>query len=143
MHQSKERKKRVGKYTVRNFELKLKRGLSGLGLFAAEPVPKGACIIEYIGKEVPRDKQKTAKGRYLFETGKDKMIDGNIKENLAKYINHSCKPNCEAVGPSGRVFILSIRRIKPGEELAYDYDTEYFDEYIKPKGCLCVKCKKE
>jgi uncharacterized protein len=106
-----------------------------------EDIPKGKRIIEYIGKPVPVEQQEKARGRYLFEVGRKKMIDGNIKENLARFINHSCKPNCESDGPGGRVFIYSKRKIKAGEELTYDYDTEYFDEFIKPYGCKCEKCR--
>lgn len=68
------------------------------------------------------------------------MIDGNIKSNTARRINHSCAPNCEIDLYWKRVFIFAKRNIKAGEELTYDYDTEYFDEYIKPKGCKCRKC---
>ncbi len=117
-------------------------GLSGKGIFALEAIPKGKRIIEYIGREVPVSKQKTTTGRYLFWTGRKQMIDGNVKENIARFINHSCRPNCESYGPRGRIFIRSIRKIKAGEELTYDYGEEYFDEYIKPIGCKCVKCRK-
>lgn len=79
-------------------------------------------------------------GKYLFDVGKKITIDGNIPQNKARYINHSCRPNCEADGPPGRVFIFATRSIKPGEELTYDYGKEYFDEHIKPKGCRCDKC---
>ncbi len=116
-------------------------GLSGKGIFAMEDIPKGKRIIEYIGSSVPVEKQDTIRGRYLFWTGRNKMIDGNIKENIARFINHSCRPNCEASGPSGKVFIYSIKKIRAGEELTYNYDKEYFDEYIKPNGCKCEKCK--
>lgn len=124
------------------FKLRTARGISGKGIFALEEIPKGKRIIEYIGKEVPVEKQKAATGKYLFTTGRKKMIDGNIKENIARFINHSCRPNCEARGPSGKVFIYSIKKIKAGEELAYDYGDEHFDEYIKPIGCKCEKCRK-
>jgi len=80
--------------------------------------------------------------KYLFWTDKNTMIDGNISSNIARYINHSCKPNCEADGPKGRVYITSIKNIKAGEELTYDYGREYFDKHIKNKGCRCVQCKK-
>lgn len=132
--------KRVGKYTVQDYGLRVGRGLSGKGIFATREIPKGVCVIEYIGKPVPKEEQETKTGRYLFETGKGLMIDGNIKENTARFINHSCRPNCEADGPSGKVFILTLRKIKAGEELTYDYDEEYFNDYIKPIGCRCVKC---
>src|SRR4051812_16040562 len=109
------------KFKAQTSEYKLRtgRGISGNGVFALEDIPKKKRIVEYIGKNVPVGKQKTAEGRYLFWTGRKKMIDGNIKENLARYINHSCRPNCEAFGPSGKIFISSKRKIKVGEELTY------------------------
>lgn len=130
------------KYTVGNFALKVRKSKTGKGLFAEQDIPKGSCIIEYIGKEVPDAEQYTINSKYLFETGKDKMINGNIPENTAKYINHSCKPNCEIEISKGRIFVFSMRKIRAGEEINYDYGEEYFDEYIKPKGCLCAKCTK-
>lgn len=126
--------------SLSNFTLRVGRGLSGKGVFAMEAIPKGKRIIEYIGREVPVEEQEAATGRYLFTTGRKKMIDGNIKENLARFINHSCRPNCEAKGPSGKVYIYSLRKIRAGQELTYDYGDEYFDDYIKPVGCKCVKC---
>lgn len=129
------------KTPIPKFKLRVGLGVSGKGVFAVEEIPKGKRIIEYIGREVPVEKQESATGRYLFETGRKKMIDGNVKENTARFINHSCRPNCEADGPSGKAFIYSKRKIKIGEELAYDYGEEYFDEYIKPIGCRCVKCR--
>jgi len=123
------------------FKLRVGRGISGKGIFALEEIPKGKRIIEYIGRSVPLEEQETIKGRYLFWTGRKKMIDGNIKENVARFINHSCRPNCEADGPSGKVFIYSRRKIRVGEELTYDYGKEYFDDYIKPIGCKCEKCR--
>jgi uncharacterized protein len=123
-----------------NFKLQTKRGLSGRGIFAREDISKRKRIVEYIGRNVPIEEQESATGRYLFWTGRKKMIDGNTRENTARFINHSCQPNCEAKGPSGKVFIYSIKKIKAGEELTYDYGDEYFEDYIKPHGCKCQKC---
>lgn len=131
------------KYYIGNLKLRVGRGVSGKGLFAVDEIPKDTCIIEYIGTDVPEAEQYKSRSKYLFETGKNKMINGYIPENTAKYINHSCRPNAEADVYHGHVYILSLRKIKPGEELTYDYGKEYFDEHIKPKGCLCVKCRKE
>jgi SET domain-containing protein len=69
------------------------------------------------------------------------MIDGNIPGNVAKYINHSCSPNCEIDIKNHRVYVFSKRSIKEGEELTYDYGKEYFDAHFKKKGCLCKKCE--
>ncbi|HBB44093.1 MAG TPA: hypothetical protein DCZ83_01745 [Candidatus Yonathbacteria bacterium] len=69
------------------------------------------------------------------------MIDGSARSNTARYINHSCKPNCEVDIIGGRVFVKAIKRIEAGEELNYDYGKEYFDEYIKDMPCRCAYCK--
>lgn len=128
------------KYQVGGLKVRVKRSATGKGLFAEERIPKGACIIEYTGRPVSEEEQERISGKYLFEVSKKVTIDGNVSSNKARYINHSCAPNCEADGPSGRVFILALRTIKPGEELTYDYGEEYFDEHIKPKGCRCATC---
>ncbi len=135
-------KTKKSKYTPGRFQLKVKKSLTGKGLFALENIPKDKCVIEYIGKDIKKDDQDDASGKYLFATGKNIMIDGNIPENIARYINHSCRPNCEARGPKGHVYILSLKNIRAGVELTYDYGKEYFDAYINPKGCKCPKCQK-
>ncbi len=127
-------KNKPGRYAVR-----VKRSATGKGLFAEEAIPKGACIIEYIGVLVSEEEAAGDNGKYLFEVGKNKTINGNIKANTARYINHSCVPNCEADGPEGKVYIWALRNIQAGEELTYDYGEEYFDRHIKPKGCRCPK----
>jgi SET domain-containing protein len=127
------------KYEPWGFVLKVKRGSAGLGLFAGEDIPKGACIIEYTGRMISEKEEYTIRSQYLFDVGK-RTIDGSVRSNTARYINHSCAPNCEAELYRGRVFIMARRRIRAGEELSYDYGKEFFDEYIKPKGCRCPKC---
>ena len=125
------------------YVLRVGRSRTGRGLFVEQPIPKGACIIEYTGRPVSKTEQEKNQGKYFFWTGKNTMIDGNIKENKARYINHSCAPNCEVDLHNRRIYIFAKRNIKAGEELNYDYDTEYFDMHIKPKGCLCHKCHRK
>ena len=60
--------------------------------------------------------------------------------NKARYLNHSCRPNCETDIVKGKVYIYAKRNIKSGEELTYDYGKEYVDDFIKPYGCKCLKC---
>lgn len=125
------------------YGLRVGRAKTGKGLFALDNIPKGKWIIEYVGEVVPKDQVNKIKSKYLFEIDKKgTTINGNVPSNIARYINHSCRPNCEADGPEGRVYISSLKNIKAGEELTYDYGKEYFDEYIKPYGCRCVKCAK-
>jgi SET domain-containing protein len=67
------------------------------------------------------------------------MIDGNIRENMARFINHSCAPNCEVDIRKRRVFVFALRDIEPGEELSYDYGEEYFEMHLAGI-CRCTKC---
>lgn len=136
-------KKRKSKYTPGIYTFRVRQSQTGKGLFTEQEIPKGVCIIEYIGKVVSEEVAIRDRGKYLFEIDKNKTIDGNIPSNIARYINHSCAPNCEAIGPKGRVFIFSLKRIKAGAELFYDYGKEYFKEHIKTRGCRCSKCAKK
>ena len=132
-------KKRISKYIPRGHRLSVRRSVTGKGLFAEEDIPKGVCIIEYTGRIVSKKEAEEGTGKYLFEVNAKKTIDGNIRSNPARYINHSCRPNCEAIGPYDKVFIFSRKPIKAGTELTYDYGKEYFNRFIKPKGCRCEK----
>lgn len=128
------------KWTPSTFTLRVRRAATGRGLFTEEAIPKGACIIEYTGRPATLEEMARDDGKYLFWTGKTTMINGNIPANKARFINHSCAPNCEADGPEGRIFIIARRAIRAGEELSYDYGKEYFNKHIKPRGCRCAKC---
>ena len=68
-----------------------------------------------------------------------------MRKNVARYINHACKPNAESdVRPRKRkVYIRAIKNIEPGEEINYDYGTDYFKAYLKPIGCKCEACEKK
>ena len=121
----------------------VKRTNTGLGLFAVQPIPKGTRIIEYTGPLIPNEEVDKRKGRYFFGVNTKWTIDGSPRSNVARYINHSCKPNAEALISGRRVWIWSRKNIKPGEEIGYDYGNEYFDDIIKPMGCRCEKCGSE
>lgn len=128
-------------FTPGNFSLLVKRSSAGLGLFAGEDIPARVCIIEYVGKVVKGQEEYTSRSKYLFEVHARKTIDGRPRINKAGYINHSCRPNAEPEIRTGRVFIMSRRKIHAGEEITYDYGKEYIEEHIKPYGCRCAKCK--
>ena len=119
--------------------IRVGRSSAGLGLFAAHPFKKGERIIEYFGRQIKGKEEYTSKSKYLFEVNSRKTIDGAQRDNFARYINHSCKPNCEPEVVRGRVFIEAIKNIKIGEEFVYDYGEEYFNEHIRPYGCRCAK----
>lgn len=128
--------KEIKKYLV-------KKSATGLGLFSNIQIKKGEFVIEYTGKVMTSKEANEKGGKYLFEINSRTTIDGSGRENLARYINHSCRPNCEATIKNKHIIISSIKEIKPGEELSYNYGKEYFNEYIKPFGCKCAHCKQK
>jgi uncharacterized protein len=123
------------------------RSRTGLGLFATKPIKKGAKIIRYFGPLLDSKKkdEDAIENKYLFELTNRWTIDGSIRENVARYINHACRPNAESdVKPRKRkVFIRAIKNIEPGDEINYDYGTDYFKAYLKPIGCKCDACEKK
>ncbi len=127
-------------YTPGDFHLIVRRSRTGLGLYAECEIPKGACVIEYTGVPITAEQEERSRSKYLFEINARKTIDGAPRWNKARYINHSCRPNCEPNIYKGRVYIHAKRRIKPGDELAYNYGKNYFNEYLKGI-CGCAKCK--
>jgi uncharacterized protein len=124
------------------YRLVVKRASAGRGLFALEPIPKNARIIEYIGSTLIAKEWRGSRNRYLFKITEQKAIDGWNKENTARYINHSCRPNCEIKISKGRVLVMAKRTIRQGEELTYHYGKEYFDWLIRPVGCKCTACSR-
>ena len=123
------------------------RSPTGLGLFATKRIKKGTRIIRYFGPLLDSKKKKddAIENKYLFELTNRWTIDGSIRENVARYINHACKPNAESdVRPRKRkVFIRAIKNIEPGDEINYDCGTDYFKAYLKPIGCKCDACEKK
>jgi hypothetical protein len=123
------------------------RSRTGLGLFATRPIKKGAKIVRYFGPLLDSKKKKddAIENKYLFELSNRWTIDGSVRKNIARYINHACKPNAESdVKPRKRkVVIRAIKNILPGEEINYDYGTDYFKAYLKPIGCKCDACEKK
>jgi hypothetical protein len=123
------------------------RSKTGLGLFATQPIKKGTKIVRYFGPLLDSKKKKddAVENKYLFQLNDRWTIDGSVRKNVARYINHSCKPNAESdVNPrKKRVIIRSIKKIEAGDEINYDYGTEYFKAYLKPIGCKCDSCEKK
>lgn len=122
------------------FAVRRSRPGLGHGLFATAPIAAGDFILEYTGTRIPTKVADTLPSRYLFEIDRDWTIDGSSRANIARYINHSCEPNCEADIHDGAILIHAVRDIAPGEEITINYGEEYFDEFIRPVGCKCNAC---
>lgn len=125
--------------------------IHGRGVFAATAIPKGARIIEYKGKRISYklacklypDVDGKPTHTFLFEIDDDTVIDAAQGGNAARWINHSCEPNCEAVDEDGRIYIEATRNIKAGEELGYNYgitlDERHTPAEKKRWPCYCGK----
>lgn len=127
---SKRRKKVVRAIASRPDMLRLRRSrVHGRGGFALRRIRKGTRVVEYLGDRIThrqadlryQDKSDRDNHTFLFIVDRGVVIDGGVNGNDARFINHSCDPNCESVIDDRRVFIEAIRTIKPGEELTYDY----------------------
>jgi SET domain-containing protein len=118
-----------------NKPYRIGRSKTGLGLFATKKIKKGAKIIRYMGPmlDSKNEKHDGIDNKYLFEINNRWTIDGSTRKNVARYINHSCKPNAESdVNVRKRkVIIRAIKTIEPGEEI------------LKPIGCKCDSCEKK
>src|SRR5947209_9157967 len=130
-----------------NKPYRIGRSRTGLGLFATKPIKKGAKIVRYFGPLLDsRNKKHDAiENKYLFELNGRWTIDGSVRKNIARYINHACRPNAESdvSARKRKVVIRAIKDIAPGEEINYDYGSDYFKAYLKPIGCKCASCERK
>jgi len=120
------------------------RSRTGLGLFAVRPIAKREYIVTYSGKWIPteeaRRRERLGNPKYLFEVNGRWTIDGSPRRNLGRYVNHSCEPNAEPVLRKGKMLLVALHPIAPGDEITFDYGADYFDYYFKKAGCRCMAC---
>ena len=136
------------------FEIK-SSPIQGLGAFATERITRGTRLIEYAGERLTPaeadarypDDEAVRHHTYLFAIDDDVVIDAAVDGNEARFINHSCDPNCDAVIDDGRIWIETIRAVEPGEELAYDYAYTLEERHTPaakkrfPCRCGSVRCR--
>jgi len=130
--------------------------IHGRGVFAAEKIHKGTVIVEYKGEraswddamERPDSDPDDSAHTFLFQLDDGRVIDARVRGNAARWINHSCDPNCRTFeDDKGRVFIEAKRKIQPGEELSYDYKLQIEGRLTKREraqyACRCgtAKCR--
>ena len=129
--------------------------IQGKGAFATRSIRAGTRLIEYVGErlspaeaearypDVPGERHHT----YLFAIDDEVVIDAAVGGNAARWINHSCAPNCDAVIEDGRIWIETIRAVAPGEELAYDYQLVLEERHTPaakrrfPCNCGARRCR--
>ena len=114
-----------------------------LGLFATQPIGKGRRIIEYRGEKI--SKQESARrlaqhNNYIFHLNYRYDVDGQALDNTARYINHSCEPNCEVECTGKQIWILALRPIKAGEEICFNYGYDAMEYEKFPCCCGARRC---
>lgn len=136
------------------FQIRRSR-IQGRGAFATRPIKKGERIIEYTGERISwaeadrryDDESMSRHHTFLFTVTNRTCVDAAVGGNDARFINHSCDPNCEAVIVNGRIYIDAIRNIRTGDELSYDYayerdaDTTEEEEQLYVCRCGAAKCR--
>lgn len=127
-----------------------KSGVHGKGVYALQPIARGERIIEYKGEVIswpealrrhPHDPADPNHTFYFSLDDGTHVIDAGVGGNAARWINHACEPNCQAEEVQGRVYIKALRKLKPGEELFYDYglviDERYTPKLKREYACHC------
>lgn len=112
--------------------------ISGKGVFAIKSIPKGIYLLKYDGELITKEKslEELENGNeYIFTLDDEHDINGKVEWNTTRFVNHSCSPNCEAINVDGEIWIASLREIKQGEELSFNYG--YPLEEYKNNPCNC------
>jgi uncharacterized protein len=126
----------VKKYLVMGLMIR-SSSIHAAGCYTTAPIAKGVQVVEYTGPRISKKEAdarfETSKITYLFAIGDGSTVINGM--GVAMYINHSCDPNCETEEVDGRVWIMSLRNIAPGEELTYDYNL--FDGEEDDARCYC------
>ena len=148
------RKKKAGSNAGPRFVVR-SSGIHGRGVFARRPIREDETVIEYkgeiisedeVGRRYPED-MDSINHTFVFGVEYDHNIDGGAKGNAARWINHSCQPNCDTYEDDRRIFVRAIRTIQPGEELTYDYAIEAGEPLTRavkerwPCWCGAQKCR--
>lgn len=117
--------------------------IHGVGGFAKQNLVRGGVIIEYVGERIGKAeslRRCEQNNEFIFTLDELHDLDGNVSWNPARFINHSCTPNCEAEVRDGRIWIIANRDISAGEELTFNYGFDLEDYRNYPCRCGSVGC---
>jgi uncharacterized protein len=117
--------------------------IHGTGAFALAPISAGQRVIEYVGERISKAeslKRCEANNPFVFTLNDVEDLDGDVEWNPARFINHSCSPNCDAEIDEDHVWIVARREIQPGEELTFNYGYDLSEYHDYPCQCGSPDC---
>ena len=117
--------------------------IHGLGGFAKMDIPRGARVIEYLGEKISKQesvRRCEASNQYIFALNEQEDLDGNVEWNPARFINHSCAPNCEVEWDGSHIWIVTKREISADEEITFNYGYDLVDYREYPCACGSANC---
>lgn len=117
--------------------------IHGTGGFARNDISSEMRVIEYIGEKITKQESLARcelNNEYIFAIDDEHDLDGNISWNLARFLNHSCAPNCEARLEKGRIWLVTVCDVRAGEELTFNYGYDLTDYREHPCGCGAAEC---
>jgi hypothetical protein len=117
--------------------------IHGTGGFACQNIPAGTRLIEYVGEKITKEeslRRCEANNEYIFTIDEEWDLDGSVEWNPARFINHTCAPNCEAEWDEDRIWIVALRDIPAGEELSFNYGYDLEDYREHPCRCGAPEC---
>jgi SET domain-containing protein len=117
--------------------------IHGTGGFARANIPAGTRIIEYVGRRISKTeslRQCELNNQHIFALDDEHDLDGCVSFNPARFLNHSCSPNCEAELADGRVWIIALRNIQTAEEITFNYGYDLDDYKEHPCRCGAPEC---
>ena len=117
--------------------------IHSIGGFARVDIPSGTRVIEYLGEIISKQESLArceGSNEYIFAIDEERDLDGNVDWNPARFLNHSCEPNCEAQFFGGHIWIVAIRDVRAGEELTFNYSYDLADYREHPCHCGAKKC---
>jgi uncharacterized protein len=117
--------------------------IHGTGGFARMDIPSGTRVIEYVGEIITKQESLArceGNNEYIFAIDDAHDLDGNVDWNPARFLNHSCEPNCEAQLIDGRIWLVAIREMRAGEEITFNYSYDLEDYREHPCRCGAASC---
>ena len=117
--------------------------IDGQGAFAVRDIPAGMPVVEYRGERVSKEEslRRCAAGNpFLFRLDSETDLDGAVPGNAARFVNHSCEPNCEAQRRGDEIWLVAIRDLRTGEEVTFNYGYDLTDWRSHPCRCGAPGC---